>query len=182
MLLRKDSWMQWAKKREDLSIPKKRKHAQKDHVRFITSFNGRWRDTREAMKKHWRILQMDPIIRKYIPSFPSTTYRRSRNLRDRLVHRNHEGTSLRNVFGSSDPKGSCSPGGSCVACPNIEKTTTFSNCSNTKIFTIRKHITCGSEGVIYCATCPCTLMYIGLTSRKLKIHTREHVSIGRYPT
>lgn len=29
--------------------------------------------------------------------------------------------------------------------------------------------------MLYCATCPCNLMYIGLTSRKLKIHMRKHI-------
>lgn len=74
-----DFEMQYAKKQEDLLIPKKRQSSQPDVVRCITSFNERWRDMRDIMSCHWSILQMDSTIGKYILPFPLITYRRSRN-------------------------------------------------------------------------------------------------------
>lgn len=109
-----------------------RRICSQDHLfrKQATDLMGRWRDMKEALARHWKILKLDPAISKYIPQSPSITYRRSRNLRD------------------SD---------------------------QSRIYDIRKHITCRSEGVIYCASCPCNLMYIGLTTRKLKVRIREHV-------
>ncbi|XP_069816651.1 vomeronasal type-2 receptor 1-like [Dendropsophus ebraccatus] len=45
----------------------------------------------------------------------------------------------------------------------------------TKKYKIVHHITCTTERVIYQASCPCGLMYIGMTSRQLKTRTLEHV-------
>lgn len=58
----------------------------------------------EVMSKHWRILQMDPMIEKFVAFNSSITYRRSRNLRDILVYSYKERTLKRNVFGTKGPK------------------------------------------------------------------------------
>lgn len=62
-------------RRNDLLIPK-RKPTLKPKVRLISSYNGRWREMRNAMQKHWGVLQLDPNIEKHIPDFPLITYRR----------------------------------------------------------------------------------------------------------
>lgn len=101
-------------------------------------------------------------------------YHRSRNLKDILVQSYHSGNNVNNLFGSKGPKAGCFPCGTCVAYPNIERTTKCMDSQGAKTYDIRSHITCNTAGVIYCATCPCNLMYIGLTSRKLKIWVCEH--------
>ncbi|CAJ0968055.1 unnamed protein product [Ranitomeya imitator] len=44
-----------------------------------------------------------------------------------------------------------------------------------RTFEIREHLTCSSQGIVYHATCPCDLIYVGLTSREFKIRIPEHV-------
>ncbi|CAJ0968182.1 unnamed protein product [Ranitomeya imitator] len=98
--------------------------------------------------------------------------KRTKNLRDILVH------SLYDPGRGTIPTGATGSGfypcGLCKACGNHIKTKTFSNFNGTKTFTIRKRITCASRGVVYHATCPCNKVYIGLTTRELKIRMLEH--------
>lgn len=114
-------------------------------------------------------------MNKYIIPTPSVTYRRARNLKNILVKSYHEGTNMNNAFGSKGPKKGCSPSGKCVACANIEKSTSFSSSDESRKNDIRHYISCDTEGVIYCDTSPCNLKYIGLTTQKLKVRTREHI-------
>lgn len=45
----------------------------------------------------------------------------------------------------------------------------------TREFHITHSITCTTKGVVYFATCPCGLIYVGLTPRELRRRVREHV-------
>ncbi|CAJ0964199.1 unnamed protein product [Ranitomeya imitator] len=62
----------------------------------------------------------------------------------------------------------------CKACANCVKTKKFSNFDGSKTYEIRSFLSCSSKGVIYHLTCPCGKIYIGLTTRELKIRIREH--------
>lgn len=53
------------KRRRDLLTPKKRPE-QETQVRFITIINGCWRDMRESLTTHWRLLEMDLTIKRAI--------------------------------------------------------------------------------------------------------------------
>lgn len=78
-------------------------------------------------------------------------------------------------FGTKGPKWGCFPCGKCVACPNIIRATHFENSDGTNTYTITQHITCQTKMVVYYATCPCTKIYVGLTTRELKVRVPEHV-------
>lgn len=121
----------------------------------------------QILQKHWPVLQLDPSIEKFISQSPSITYRKSKNLRALLVRRN--------MFGTKGPRWGCFKCGNCVACKNILNASTFNTSDGKKTYKILHNITCNTEGIVYLAQCPCGLSYVGLTSRKLKIHTREHV-------
>lgn len=108
-------------------------------------------------------------------SLCAMTYRQSRNIKYLVVRSYHEGVTVYNVFGSSGPRPGCYTCRSCISYRNIERITTFSCSGNLKTYQIRHHITCNTEGVIYVATCPCNLKYVGLTTQKLKATTREYV-------
>ncbi|CAJ0960814.1 unnamed protein product [Ranitomeya imitator] len=135
----------------------------------------RWYEVRDILYKHWKVLQLDPILAQYIPSKPAVTYRRSPNIRDSLVHSHYVNKKNDNPFGSRGPKWGCRPCGSCVACPNVERCTVFSSADGNKTYNILHPITCTTTAVIYCASCPCELKYVGLTSRELRRRVREHV-------
>lgn len=162
-------------KREELLIPKQRKQEPESQVRFISTFNGKWREVRSILQKYWKIIQTDPTIGKFVPVYPSIPYRRSPNLKDALVHSYYRGVTPTNAFGSKGAKWGCYQCGDCVACPNIQRATTFHSSDGAKEFKIVQRINCNSDFVVYYATCPCNYIYVGLTSRKLKIRVREHM-------
>ncbi|CAJ0937392.1 unnamed protein product [Ranitomeya imitator] len=117
-------------------------------------------DLVEIVNKHWGILQSDPILKTILPDRPSITAKRSDNLRDLLVHSHYSPNEDKR-------KG--------VGCQNHVKSKDFYNPQEGRSFKIRHRLTCASKGVIYHAQCPCNKVYIGMTTRELKIRTREHV-------
>ncbi|CAJ0927825.1 unnamed protein product [Ranitomeya imitator] len=143
-------------------------------VRFISTYTEQLNQMREVLKKYWPLLQTDKDLTKYLPMYPSITYRRSSNLKDLLVHSYYAGPNIKKAFGSRGQKWGCFPCKNCIACPNIHKASTFTSSDGKKNFNITQHITCSTLGVVYYAQCPCPKIYVGLTSRALKISVREH--------
>ncbi|XP_071999215.1 uncharacterized protein [Engystomops pustulosus] len=162
-------------KRTDLLTRKIKKSGKDDQVRFITTYDSQSDAVRSILVKHWSLLRIDRTLEQYLPVYPSITYRRSKNLKDYLVRSYHRGQSVNRLFGSKGPKWGSRSCGSCVACPNVETTNTFWDSSHQREFTITHHINGTTVGVVYLATCPCGLSYVGLTSRELRRRTREHV-------
>ncbi|KAM4014425.1 uncharacterized protein ACNLHF_018048 [Anomaloglossus baeobatrachus] len=149
-----------------------------EKIRFVTNYCAQIPDIRDCLEKAWPILQADPTLSKIVPEKISITMRRNKNLRDHLIRSHYESNRRDPTFlGNFKPnvKMGCFPCGGCVACPNICRESTFTDAKNVKTYEIRKYITCNSRAVIYYATCPCPKIYIGLTTRQLKVRTREHI-------
>ncbi len=66
--------------------------------------------------------------------------------------------------------------GHCAQCSNTYKTYHFSHPHTNKKFPINSVITCDSMHVVYMLSCPCGLVYVGKTTRKLKQRISEHKS------
>ncbi|KAM4050243.1 uncharacterized protein ACNLHF_014747 isoform 1-T1 [Anomaloglossus baeobatrachus] len=145
-------------------------------IRFVSSFNRQWEHIRGILSKHWPVLQTEPVLRNTLPDRPLMTARRGRSLRDMLVH-SHYSRPNKLPFSTGRPLVGSFPCGSCIACRhgNIVRATSFTSSSGARTFDIRHYISCNSTGIIYYATCNCNLIYVGLTSRELKVRTREHV-------
>ncbi|XP_073408530.1 uncharacterized protein [Dendrobates tinctorius] len=143
-------------------------------IRFISTFNHEWEHMRSILAKHWAILGSEPSLGQVIGDRPLMTSRRCRNLRDFLVKSHYIATTT-NPFGSTGPTRGCFPCGHCVACPNVLRCSSFQSSDGEKDFHIKQHISCSSTNVIYYATCGCPLIYVGLTSRELRVRVREHV-------
>ncbi|CAJ0952754.1 unnamed protein product [Ranitomeya imitator] len=161
------------KSRSELLQPKK-KQSTTTTVRFISTYNEKWKPMREALSKFWPIILNDPLLAKSVPPVPSITYRRAQNLKDMLVHSQYKGETTHNIFNSRGPSWGFFPCKKCLACKNMDKAQEFEDSHGKKI-RITHNITCGTDHVIYRAICPCGLEYIGMTTRPLKIRTREHV-------
>ncbi|XP_075188242.1 uncharacterized protein LOC142261653 [Anomaloglossus baeobatrachus] len=142
-----------------------------DQVRFITNYHNQWLPMMNILRKHWKILQSDPILKKFISEKPSIVARRSPNLRDNLVHSHFQRKKESNDRSLTPGFFPC---GICKACANTIKTKTFPNHDGSRIYDIRKNITCSTKGIIYHAQCPCNKIYVGLTTREFKIRIREH--------
>lgn len=130
---------------------------------------------RKALSKYWDVLKSDPILQHHVPPRPTITFRRAKNLKDILVKSHYEGKKTSPIFGAAKPRWGNKPCGRCVACKNVVSASTFSNFAGTDRYTITHTITCETMGVVYLATCPCGLKYVGMTSRQLKRRIREHV-------
>ncbi|CAJ0921856.1 unnamed protein product [Ranitomeya imitator] len=102
-------------------------------VRFISTYNGKWFQMREALKKYWPILLTDRTLAKCLPQDPAITYRRSPNLKDQLVHSYYRGPQIEKSFTSRGPKWGFYPCGECIACPNMLRATEFKSCDGTSV-------------------------------------------------
>ncbi|CAJ0934810.1 unnamed protein product [Ranitomeya imitator] len=162
-------------RREDL-LRIKEKPPSDNTVRFISTYSDKCWIMKQALEKYWPMLKMDKTLSKYLHDQPSITYRRAKNLKDILVHSYHSGQTPERVFGSKGPKWGFFPCNDCIACPspNMLRANEFLSSDGNHTFAITQHISCNSFGVVYYATCPCKKIYIGLTSRPLKIRVREH--------
>ncbi|CAJ0936759.1 unnamed protein product [Ranitomeya imitator] len=145
---------------------------EKDQVRFITGYHNKWFQFRQIIIKHWSVLQTDPVLKQILPVKPSIVAKRSRNIRDILVHSHYE--PAKKNKGSSQNLMGFFPCGRCKACANCVKAKKFTNFDGSRSYEIRGFLSCASKGVIYHSTCPCGKIYIGLTTRELKIRVREH--------
>ncbi|XP_056416058.1 uncharacterized protein LOC130357391 [Hyla sarda] len=155
-------------------LQKKPPRISDDSIRYISDYNAHWEEMRRAIEKHLPILKTDSVLRHYVPDRLQMTARRARNLKHILVKSEYV-SSTPNLFNLGTIKNGCFPCGKCVACPNIVRSTDFSDSGGQKTFKIRHHITCESKAVVYYAYCPCPKIYIGLTTRPLKVRVREHM-------
>ncbi|CAJ0944921.1 unnamed protein product [Ranitomeya imitator] len=62
------------------------------YPRLIATYNNKWPQFCQIVRKHWQILLTDPILKKCLPPSPLITARRAKNLKDILVHSHYEPT------------------------------------------------------------------------------------------
>lgn len=144
----------------------------KPRLCFSTRYSPTAGKIKHVIKKHWRILQSDPSLKEICAEPPRFTFKRARNIRDRLVHSDMK-VSNPTTWLSNPPIGfyKC---GHCAQCSNSTNAKHFSHPMTGKSFSINSFINCNSTHVIYLLKCPCGLVYIGQTKRQLKIRISEH--------
>ncbi|CAJ0923661.1 unnamed protein product [Ranitomeya imitator] len=156
-------------------LQKHKKDKNPDQVRCVLDFHSRSEDVRRAINKYWSVLMTDRVLAKCMGPRPFITFRRSPNLKDQLVHSYHKGPDQKFIFGAQGPKWGCTSCGKCLACSNVDTASDFSNSKGNKNYQITHTITCTTRAVIYHATCPCGLIYVGMTTREFRRRVREHV-------
>ncbi|OCT96871.1 hypothetical protein XELAEV_18009087mg [Xenopus laevis] len=87
-------------------------------IRIIGDFSAEHEEIKQILNKHGHILEQDDNLKK--GDRPTVTFRRSRNLKDRLT-RSHYSSSPKSTWLSNKTKG-CYKCGTCKACPWINKT------------------------------------------------------------
>lgn len=150
-------------------------------VPFITNFSSDFKNLGAAFRKHWHILTEDPLLRSVLPDRPNIIYRRAPTLRSKITGSYLEHKTP-NETTQSDLTGNKLVGfhycGRCVGCQQVDSRTkklTFKKDTMVEEFKIKDFLTCTSDFVVYAIQCPCGLLYIGRTTRPLKIRIREHV-------
>lgn len=148
-------------------------------IRLIGTFDNYAQEIRTILRRHWSILLTDSDLTGVLPTYPSVTYRRGKNLREKLVHSHLK----------SEPQGGsewlCSrtigtfPCGTCSFCPMIPKQKAFINPVDNKIYTIKQCFNCKTSGIIYGALCSCPKIYVGKTLQEFRQRISKHLSAIR---
>ena len=108
------------------------------------------RDIEQAIKKHWYIIDTDPVLKKCLPSPPRVVHKRPPNLRNMLVRADLPPPAPTH-FLSNIPCGN-SPCGRCQPCHFTPKSTTFNHPHTGKRYSINVIIACSAANVIYMLT------------------------------
>ncbi|CAJ0944436.1 unnamed protein product [Ranitomeya imitator] len=117
----------------------------------------------------------DSSLSKIIPKQPLIIAKRSKTLGDSLIHSQYVPPTSQFIFDSKDPKWGSYNCGSRKACQYMVKTNIFHDSMNAREYKILHYINRRTSMVIYQASCPCDLIYVGMTTRELRVHTLEHI-------
>lgn len=145
-------------------------------VTCMTQYSAHSSAIKSVFLKHWHILKSDPELSSTFKYPPLFVNKRGKNLRDFLVRADFtpEPTPSQTLL-CPLPNGNyrC---GNCAQCNNTVKIDHFVHPHTGKKYPIKSVITCASTHVIYILRCPCGLVYVGKTTRKLKQRISEHKS------
>ncbi|OCT59707.1 hypothetical protein XELAEV_18000571mg [Xenopus laevis] len=90
-----------------------------NEIRIIGDYSKEHKQIMNILTKHWHILGQDRTLKETIGDCPIITFRRSKNLRDRLMW-SHFTIPIKSTWLSERTKG-CYKCGKCLSCPFIEK-------------------------------------------------------------
>lgn len=160
--------------RQELLQPRQRMNERK--VRLVTMYNNQWRNIHGIISTHWNVLQLDPRLKRHITDRPTLTARRAANLKDKLVS-SHFQRPTTPIGCGNKLKGSY-PCGRCNVCQFVTSTVDFENPSLGGLprVKLKHYINCQTRNVIYALTCPCSRVYVGQTTQKLKQRIQQHLS------
>ena len=162
-----------SKDRQDLLSYKQETSQQ--HVPLVTTYSPYHPDFRKIVKSHFKILHKSPRCQKAIPSPPVIAFRRSKNLRDMLVHTKLSNTQLAPGFFR------CGSTRGCNICKFSTDTAQFKSNINSKTFEITNNITCKSRNILYLINCKrCHKQYVGETKTTLRLRFNNHLSTIRH--
>ncbi|CAJ0963752.1 unnamed protein product [Ranitomeya imitator] len=135
-----------------------------DRIPFVSIYNSASNRIGNILRRHWTLLQRGlPSIRSF-ESFPMMSFKRGRNLRDRLV-KSDIGTSKRSIQSTlSSAKNGNFPCLGCSCCNNMLKGEFFYHPHTGKKICLKERYTCASSYVVYMIVCPCGLTYVGETT------------------
>ncbi|XP_041447426.1 uncharacterized protein LOC121403682 [Xenopus laevis] len=148
-------------------------------IPFVHAYHPCTRKIHHVIYKHW------PLLRTAYPDIPEfqepplLSYKRPRNLRDRLVQADL-GTQRVNTQRVLAPlTNGMFPCGRCNQCSSVIRTNVFTHPHTGKKFELRGHFTCDTEYVVYMLKCPCGLAYVGETVQPIRDRISQHKSTIR---
>ena len=159
-------------------VPKPKKEF-KNEVPFISGFPRQYRQVEAVFKRHWHILMKDKDLAKSISDVPKFIYKRAPGLRNKIAPNVPDPPKKLVTFLDGSGFHYCTR---CEACKTTRKSgaskklTQFKSNATGESFKIKPFITCGSDHVTYVLECPCSLQYVGRTTRKLKTRVNENLA------
>lgn len=143
-------------------------------IPFVSTFSEASSHIAKIIRKHWSIITCSyPNIDEFhIP--PLMSYRRSANLKDRLVKSCVPGPMKGQQRYIGKPKLGGFPCLNCISCPLMQKGDTFTHPHTLEKFKINQYLTCTTDWVVYVLWCPCGLLYVGETKNDFKTRLNNH--------
>ena len=147
-------------------------------IPFILTYNPTLPNAKEAIDKHWGILQINTKMKEIFKDKPIMAYRRNKNLGDILGQKNLKNGKVIRKKEITNRIGKCSP---CytrsdnLCCNQIENTRTFCSRRTNKEFQIFHRVNCKSNFIIYLLECTkCRIQYVGKSERPMNIRLNKH--------
>ena len=160
-------------RRDNLLMPKTLVGTNKSNIVCATTFSPASQEIKKCILKYWHVLGTDPLVGHLYVKPPIFAHKRARNLRDVLVRADCYTQPVH--FLSNLPNGNF-PCSNCLQCNAMIRGETFVHPHSGKKFFIKNRICCRTRFVVYLLKCPCGLVYVGKTTRELRIRISEHKS------
>ena len=157
----------------DALLEKKPKRVLDDRLVCVTTYNTVTDAFHKIILKNWNILNAGNLnLQK-----PLFANRRSATIGNRLVHTRPKipDRKLPSALWDMAPVAGHFPCGNCAVCHLTSKSREV-RFDTGFTWQQRGFTNCNTANVIYCLKCPCDLLYIGMTTRKVKIRIGEHRS------
>lgn len=132
-----------------------------DKFSFVTRYSKDHQVFRDVLEKYWCLLRNDERTARYIPEKLSLVFKRSRSIRDSLVHSDVVIQHRKELIAGLTK---CRK---CKAVTWIKEGNRF-RLPNGKQHYLRQNIDCKTRGIVYLLTCECSAYYVGKTKRQLR--------------
>ncbi|XP_075429848.1 uncharacterized protein LOC142467837 [Ascaphus truei] len=143
---------------------------------FITQFNEAHSSIKHVLNKHWRVLQMDPILGPLVKTKPKVVFKWAQNLKGLLAPSQVPSlTNVPNTIRSSLGIVGNYKCGKCKACNFVTVNKQVMSSVTKKIYKVRNCINCLSTHIVYVLQCQCGLQYIDKTKGVFKLRMMEHI-------
>ena len=144
----------------------------------VLTYNPLLPDIKEAINKHWNILNINPKLEAIFKEKPIMAFRRSRNLRDIIGQINIIHGKVQRKKYITSKKGWCSPCNSKsnnLCCKQIRNTNEFTSNVTKEKFKIHHRVNCKSRFIIYLLECIlCRIQYVGKSEWPMNIRCNKH--------
>ncbi|CAJ0927124.1 unnamed protein product [Ranitomeya imitator] len=150
-----------------------------ERIPFVSTYNSASNQIGRVLKRHWSFLQRGLPSVVGFRSPPMMSFRRGRNLKDKLVRSDigSERTLTQQFFGTA--RHGNFPCLGCACCNNLLKGEFFHHPHTGKKIYLKERYTCLSSYVVYMIVCPCGLAYVGETTTAVKVRISKHKSTIR---
>ena len=126
----------------------------------------------KILKKHWRVMSEDPYLAEVYPLPPMVSYRRPKNIKDKLVRAKVPPATSRPKRKIAGMK-RCPY--DCLTCPYVQPGRTIKASATTYRHDLEASVDCQTANLIYCLSCDkCQEQYIGETEKTLSQRFAQH--------
>ena len=149
-----------------------------NHLTLCVTYNKTLPNIKKIFEKHWRILNVNPELKKVFQNKPLLAFRNNKNLRQLIggntTEKNKKLLTTTNKF----TNGKCSPcfsNSRTLCCKQIIKTEHFKINQTNRTFRIFQKTTCKSNFIVYLLECElCKIQFVGKAEIAFNIRFNNH--------